>query len=457
MNKIRHMLLAGALGLMAAPASFAQDKGQDVAYQNDPFYKALQEQAATIRDYLLQKNYKYVGVLKFLVKKGNKPLSDNAGTLNMAMADRLEVALVLASPDRKQGESDYRLNILRHASAALADQGFDDNHLTPAGRKKFFGKIFKFALAWNDDEEREVNANAFVTGEVTFTDDLSKMSIKIQVFDRSGELIDLVKDVSFESPLHVLAEVGYSYMLPLLTADNPNPKPVPLMRNPWKEGYVKLRILYDGVEQPVSDTGDAAEPDKDAKVVFEIENTSKDQTFAVVLRVNGQNTLFQESTHEPRDSRKWIVPPGKTRRIEGFQFDDKEAIPFKVESPEESKANEVRYGVQAGTIHMICFQGTVVDKDPYADIVKNREEKQREIVGIAKGFLRNSKEEPRSLEALKKKLLALSDRDRDDRESKGYIGAGTGKIDNPVQWQFFKYESDRPVQEAVFTYKRKAK
>jgi hypothetical protein len=223
--------------------------------------------------------------------------------------------------------------------------------------------------------------------------------------------------------------------------------------NPIKEGYVKLRILYGDKLQEVSDTGDVAEPAENTKVVFVIENTSKDQTFAVVLRVNGENTLFRETTHEPRDCKKWIIPPGETRRIEGFQSDDMGAVPFKVLSPEES--TELSYRAQAGTIHLICFQGTVETEDPYKEVVKNRDDKQREFVGIAKGLLKNSKEPPRSLEALKKKLLETST--GDPRDSKGYIGAGNTKLDNHVQWQYFKYASDKPVQEAVFHYKKTAK
>jgi hypothetical protein len=62
-----------------------------------------------------EKKYRNVGVLKFLVaREGKKDFSDNAGTLNMLLARRLEVALVLAN-DRKN-----LLGIIRNASAVAA-------------------------------------------------------------------------------------------------------------------------------------------------------------------------------------------------------------------------------------------------------------------------------------------------------------------------------------------------
>ncbi len=59
-----------------------------------------------------------VGVLKFQVCKDGKTLSDNVGTLNLLLARRLEVALVLANNPRRP------INIIDNASAVA--------HRTPA-------------------------------------------------------------------------------------------------------------------------------------------------------------------------------------------------------------------------------------------------------------------------------------------------------------------------------------
>src|SRR3954451_8850124 len=61
----------------------------------DTLDRALLKQAPRVIGYLKGHNYKDVGVLKFRVKLGDEPTSDHVGPLNLNLAGRLEIALVL--------------------------------------------------------------------------------------------------------------------------------------------------------------------------------------------------------------------------------------------------------------------------------------------------------------------------------------------------------------------------
>src|SRR3954469_24886197 len=75
---------------------------------------ALLREAPRVLGYLKGQGYKNVGVLKFRVKKGEQPLSDRVGTLNLNLAARLEIALVLATDIKAP------LGIIHDASAVAA-------------------------------------------------------------------------------------------------------------------------------------------------------------------------------------------------------------------------------------------------------------------------------------------------------------------------------------------------
>src|SRR5205807_614069 len=78
--------LALFLALLAQPARAA-------SLEQD-----LLAQAPRLITHLQDKGCKNVGVLKFLIYKGDSALTDNAGPLNLGLAQRLEIALALANP-----------------------------------------------------------------------------------------------------------------------------------------------------------------------------------------------------------------------------------------------------------------------------------------------------------------------------------------------------------------------
>ena len=79
-----------------------------------------------------------VGVLKFLATKDGDKLSDNVGTLNMTLANRLEIALLLANDPKTP------LGIITNASA-VAQRTPGASHLTKDGRLKLFGARYPLA------------------------------------------------------------------------------------------------------------------------------------------------------------------------------------------------------------------------------------------------------------------------------------------------------------------------
>src|SRR6516225_5785158 len=137
----------------------------------------LREQAPKIIEYLQKNNCENVGVLKFLVDRGDGKASDNAGPLNAGIAGRLEVALLLSLRDEKPGVV-YQAN-----EVAAKIRGA--SHLTAEGRQKFFRR--PYVLAWGEPG-RTVQPDRFLTGLVSLSKDLRQTTVRVDAFDRDGKL-----------------------------------------------------------------------------------------------------------------------------------------------------------------------------------------------------------------------------------------------------------------------------
>jgi len=145
------------------------------------FDQAVREQAPKVLAALKAKGYKNVGVLKFLARHEGGSWRDNLGPVNRTVADRLEVALLLAlKPSDNMG-------ILFRASETIAkSDNMRANHRTAEGRAEFFSfDPSPFSLPWNRKEL--VQPDAFLTGEITLSGDLRRMTVKVQVFGNRGD------------------------------------------------------------------------------------------------------------------------------------------------------------------------------------------------------------------------------------------------------------------------------
>ena len=89
----------------------------------------LREEAPRVMKYLNDHHYGTVGVLKFEVKKGDRSASLHAGTLNAAMAARLEHALILLEDPARP------IDIIHDASAAANDRTHAATFRSAAGRR----------------------------------------------------------------------------------------------------------------------------------------------------------------------------------------------------------------------------------------------------------------------------------------------------------------------------------
>jgi hypothetical protein len=361
----RVVLVLAALGLLAAARPAPAQAPQTI-------HQALLKQAPKVLTYLREHNARTVGVLKFLVQEGDGRPGDRVGLLNLTLADRTEIALALAVPYKQIDTKDCP-GILRRASEGAAGVP-GANHLTAEGREILFRG--EYSLAYGDPKAK-VKADAFITGEVRLSPDLKRMTVALRGFHKGGKGLDEIARFTVDSDVGSLVEGGAAYSLgkgrggmeeiatrsvkikkagkaaahPLFAADSP----------------VALEVLYDGVPQKVvlGDNGEArvAEPRENQKVAFRIRRREGETgTLAVVLLVNGVNTLFQERK-VPDQCAKWILPAGeKELLIQGFQLNDKKLVPIEVLSRADSKPQEVYYGHDVGLVSLVVYReqgGTV--------------------------------------------------------------------------------------------------
>jgi hypothetical protein len=350
------------------------------AEEKDSLDSTLKKHAPEIIKHLREHKYQNVGVLKFVVKQGDRS-TDNAGPLNLSLANRLEVALVLANPDDKLGL------IERASEAVVRARNRRANHLSPEGRAALFRTLAELGRSYHlksrGPDESELLA---------------------QAVDQSR----VIEDKKESNPL----ESGKS--------------------------PVELRILYNGTAvRPVN--GVVPEPLKDDKVTFELINRSEERC-GVVLKVNGENTLFREP-YEASQCHKWILGPGEKVKVDGFQLGPKESKRFEVLSPEESEKDSVNYGSHAGTFSLVVFRESKAD----GHVVTA----SHDTAAISRGSLSPNGKKPGTLEALQAALRDKGSKSQAEG-SRGILSAGES-IDRPIQYVSFK--PDRiPVLSATIRY-----
>lgn len=436
---MRYSVIALALiALGARAASAANEKAPTLD-------QALKQHAPEIIKYLRDHKVQHVGVLKFLVKQG-ETTSDNVGPLNLNLAHRLEVALVLANPDEQ-------LMIIQRASNAIVEaKNKRATHLTPEGRAALFQIRDKFIPAWGDGEP--VRADAFLTGVVEFDRNLRQMTVIVQAFDRKSE--DLAKVCSFtaSTDFRTLADTGRAFRLgargpdesellaqaiDLSVKENEKKEPHPLESG---KSPIDLKVLYNNEVVPLRN-GMVREPHKNEKVQFVLINRDPKERYAVVLKVNGENTLFRE-TYEPLSCTKWVLGPGEEVTIRGFQKQGSPLVKdkaegFEVLSPEQSEKDAVYYGEHAGTFSVVVFR----ENRSNTDRIKTA---TYDMAAISRGTLSPNGKRPGTLAALKGLLHARAEKAKDDNQ-RGIVVGGE-EVNQPVEYRTFKTD---PVPEVVAT------
>ncbi len=402
--------------------------------------RGLVGQAPALIEHFKANDYKNVGVLKFLVaREGAKSFSDNVGTLNLMMARRLEVALVLANEPKRP------IGIIRNASAVAA-RTKGANHRTPLGRKKLFGA--DYPLAWG---KTEVKADAFVTGTAQISKDLRKLTVSLYIFDKRKNASEQVgEDFEVRNDAGKLAEMNESFALRGLFDDGEAVKTAAQVnqkkaQHPLADGTppVHLTVLYGGKPVRVEYRDGKAflpEPKEGQKVAFLLGRDNSKARYGAVLKVNGENTIDHERQPDFH-CRRWVLDVGtKPFLIKGYQVDDKTAEEFRGLSPSESKAREMNYGADVGTISLTVFRER--QKEEVFDPLEVKEQKRARVV--AKAQL----PEKASYKALKAELMA----EANEGETRGLIGEGK-KVASKVRIVTFKPEPI-PVMSVTIVYYR---
>jgi hypothetical protein len=354
--------------LMAAFAGMAPARAQA-----DVIDDALREEAPKIMKYIKDHGYHTVGVLKFVVKKGNQPVSLNAGTLNTKIARSLEHALILLNDPSKP------IDIIKDASKAAAGQSRSATFRSPKGRRGLLDHTYP--LAWGPQHK---HPDAFLTGEVLVAKDMKTLTLVIAAFDRKkpDTLAEVLQVKNLPVNRDILAGIGQSFVLPRKLShhgardldeaastdaaanDKTGASPASDADDP-----VKLQIFYDdqlvNLDADPTSPGElkvrrntAKDPKEGQKVKFVIANTTQD-TVGVVLAIDGKSTLFAEdlANKQAGECTKWMLGPGQTYTIEGFYMseDGKELHPFKVLSDDDSAKVDLA-PEQKGVFSMFVFR-----------------------------------------------------------------------------------------------------
>jgi hypothetical protein len=486
------LLLAAGL----TPPADGRDEAKPAALPT--LDQALRENAGAVLKKVKEAGYKNVGVLKFLAGNEGGEARDNLGSINYSLPDRLEVALILADDDGLGivSRANAAVAAARNPRLTHRTPRGREEFYTYWKDVPLEGKTYPFQRAWGQDPIAIDNDFAFLTGEAVLSKDLRSLTVKVQMFGPRSKL-ELVNLVTFKAAtdLRTLAESGASY-----ASRNPLkkvlPKPIDEMtaqekrqeadaakqlvfedalksvprvdddRSTFEEKAEKLlkkvqespvtfQIVYTpkagGKEEivpieinpfrPPSERDNlllrVREPKETEKVSFRLKNNDKLETFGVVLKVNGRNTIFPDDARDTDDvlCYKWILKPGDGVEVFGFQMDKGGREDFVVQSEEEARKDGMRYTEATGTFSLTIFRETTLQG---VDPIVFNDAKPKPDVMVGRGGQFVSKQGgPNDLAALRNALTAETDKVLANENSRGVIGKG-GRSDNPVREVKFK-------------------
>lgn len=450
------------LGLMLAVGCLF-GIGATVSNAADDLEKELLNQTPKIIESLLDRGYQNVGVLKFRVKKGNDPVSDQVGTLNTRLAEKLKMALIVRSDIRNP------IGVIKDANEVAATIP-GANHLNEAGRKKFF--TTQYPLAWGD---QTVTPDAMLTGVALISTDLSTMTVGIMCFDPQRNTMDLLTKFDVQPDLEDLLDSGESFTVRgvfdqgslALTSDARKDKATkeavqtsltaktetatkktataakkhPLSKDN-SDSPITLEVLYNGKKQPIEFREGAAfipEPREGQKVSFVVRRTSASrERLGLVLKVNGESTLGRQTLPDGQ-CKVWVLE--KDRDEWGFQgyYDsaNNKLEPFHVLSDAESKEREMDYGKFVGMISVSVFPEQTSTPTPTPALLTDEAE---DLQILAKASL--PEEEADDLAALRGLLV--------NNKTRGLIVQGKA-VDNELEKAKFKKDSI-PIMSASVKY-----
>ena len=256
--------------------------------------------------------------------------------------------------------------------------------------------------------------DAFLTGVISISQDLRRLAVGIVAFDRQHAMEKVVEFDADADPFDLI-DAGESFLLrgPLgdeeqqlaqvvMSANEVHRREAPHpLEDP--DAPVKLQILYDNRSAPIAiRNGDAfvAEPRQGQAVSFVLRRKPGDtDRYALVLKVNGLNTLYKERLPE-LECRKWVLEPDRNAvTVTGFQSTTDKREAFRVLSKAASKQREMDYGADVGTISLAVFREGPVSPPAANDLLDDLAE---DIAVLSRERFPVST--PRNLPALKAQL-----------------------------------------------------
>jgi hypothetical protein len=269
---------------------------------------------------------------------------------------------------------------------------------------------------------------------VKISPDMKKTTVIIEAFDRKANETREVINFTVRTDRSVLADSGTSFAL-VKRGDFIKKRDADLddeanknadERDKGKkvgddkdavENMIDFGVVYNDQPVPINrnDKGEASidEPQEGAKVFFTVMNKSSER-LALVIRVNGINTLLKEGTDKPVDQcMKWVLEPGKRYSIRGFYLEDGKTVErFKVVAPDglsDLDANKL------GLIELDVFRSG--GGEASEDLLKSRKISLRGLSAKQtkpKTFAALKMEVLQSLKAKKKPVLYAGDADSTD-------------------------------------------
>ena len=379
----------------------------------DELEKQYQKTAAEILTKLRTAQINTTGVLKFAVRIGDGPFPPTVGNLNMRLAEKLELALVMANPARETASA-TQIGIVRAASD-VANTITGANHLTEDGRRLLFSK--SYPLAWKHQNRSEVIPDSLIVGVAQVHADLSRMDIEIVLVSKRDLKLEPLASLTVPTDLDDLIDSGESFTTRGLfdggsvetktesdtkdeskTKDESNTKDESettteptndeKLKEVVKEQALAVRKETLGKSEPQKSTNHPLAPSSDAPIKFEIwygdklqsyefrdgaafvkepaegqqviltvrRKSAEKKRYGVLIRVNGESTLYRERTPDLKAGLWILEPDAKEFGIYGFQIDNGTRQEFRVLSDEDSVKRTIDYGRDVGMISVVVFE-----------------------------------------------------------------------------------------------------
>lgn len=380
---LRRTFRAGLVLLVAASSCMSGSA------RADNLDEALMTQAEKVRDFLVERNYRSVGILSFRLQHGNEKPSFRGGLLIQSLPERLESALIVSL-----NENQHPLKVAHLAAAEAGRKLKDANYRTEADRVRLFSVTYP--QAWGNPRP-QLSIDAFITGKIIVAPNLRTLTVQIECFDkaRPAAIVDVLQ---FNVPVdrYILADIGQGFAMstqqpgPMLRAVTDNDivsaaseaskdsssaeettstgaaASFASATSAKQEGFpLHITLFYDDVVQslePDPSAGGNANfkvrtPTDGEALEIEVVNLTNEK-LGLVLSVNGLSTLYKEKG-EPNQLKKWILEPGVPYRIKGYYNKDDEGyetIRALSEAQSLEQYDDLGGDLSAGLIHAHVFR-----------------------------------------------------------------------------------------------------